>query len=61
VQWCRDHHRVFEAHPPEDVTAMWAERYGENLVRGLGGDDRDGPVDRRPGGRGGNEQECDGE
>ena len=44
VEWRCDHQRVFEANPPEDVTSVRAERDGENLVRGLGRDDRDGPV-----------------
>ncbi len=47
VQRRRDHQRVVEVNALEDVAAVRAERDGEDLVRGLGGDEGDGPTRRR--------------
>jgi hypothetical protein len=56
-----DHQRVFEANSLEDAASVRAERDRKDLVRGLGHDDGDGPIRRRAGGRGRNQQESGGE
>ena len=61
VQRRGDHQRIDDVNALEHVASVRAERDGKNLVRGLGRDESDWPIVRRAGGRGRNEQECDGE
>src|SRR4029079_11400514 len=53
----RSHHkRVLDANTPEYVAAVRPERDGEDLVRGFGDDERDGPPAGRRGNGGGEEE-----
>src|SRR6185437_15515511 len=56
VQRRSHHQRVVEANTPEHVTAVRPERDGEDLVRGLGDDERNGPPAGGCGDGGGEEE-----
>ena len=54
-----DHERVDEVDATENATAMRAERDGDDLVRGLGGDERHRPVAGAMGRRSRDEEQSD--